>query len=172
MEIPSLDYGGGYEFVVGIRNSHDKSFSAGVVAGSSVFCCDNLAFSGEIRVAEKHTGRLMDILPGEIQRASEKLPGLFTRQNEQYESYKEYEISDRDAHDFMVKAAERGVIPFGTIEDVLSEWRSPSYPDFNDPNAWSLFNDFTTVMKKTDVFIRPKQTMALHSLMDKYIGLN
>jgi hypothetical protein len=39
----------GYGWVVGLRNSHDKVFPAGLVAGTSVFCCDNLAFSGAKR---------------------------------------------------------------------------------------------------------------------------
>jgi hypothetical protein len=33
--------------VLGLRNSHDKRFPAGLVGGSAVFVCDNLAFSGE-----------------------------------------------------------------------------------------------------------------------------
>ena len=35
-----------YGWVVGLRNSHDKTCPAGLVTGSQVFVCDNLAFSG------------------------------------------------------------------------------------------------------------------------------
>ena len=38
---------GGYEDVVGLRNSHDKSFPVGFSFGSHVFVCDNMAFSGD-----------------------------------------------------------------------------------------------------------------------------
>jgi hypothetical protein len=31
-----------YSYVLGLRNSHDKRFPAGLVVGSSVFVCDNL----------------------------------------------------------------------------------------------------------------------------------
>src|SRR6266576_2541482 len=44
-----------YAWVLGLRNSHDKSFPAGLVVGASVFVCDNLSFSGEIKIARKHT---------------------------------------------------------------------------------------------------------------------
>ena len=44
-----------YGFVVGLRNSHDKSYPAGLVAGTKVFVCDNLCFSGEIRISRKYT---------------------------------------------------------------------------------------------------------------------
>jgi len=45
----------GYGWVVGLRNSHDKTYPAGLVAGTRVFVCDNLAFTGEVRLTRKHT---------------------------------------------------------------------------------------------------------------------
>ena len=44
-----------FGLVVGVRNSHDKTFPAGLVVGASVFVCDNLSFSGEVKLARKHT---------------------------------------------------------------------------------------------------------------------
>src|SRR5205807_1578946 len=44
-----------YSLIMGIRNSHDKAFPAALCLGSGVFVCDNLAFSGEIKLARKHT---------------------------------------------------------------------------------------------------------------------
>ena len=34
-----------YSWIVGIRNSHDKTFPASLVMGTRVFVCDNLAFT-------------------------------------------------------------------------------------------------------------------------------
>jgi len=45
----------GHGWVVGLRNSHDKTFPAGLVAGTKVFVCDNLSFSGLIQIRRKHT---------------------------------------------------------------------------------------------------------------------
>ena len=42
MEIQRRESDQDYCWVLGLRNSHDKTFPAGIVAGSSVFCCDNL----------------------------------------------------------------------------------------------------------------------------------
>src|SRR4051812_35590517 len=39
-----------FGIVIGVRNSHDKKFPAGLVVGASVFVCDNLSFSGEIKL--------------------------------------------------------------------------------------------------------------------------
>lgn len=52
-----------YCWVLGLRNSHDKMFPAGVVAGASVFVCDNLSFSGEVKLARKHTRHIARDLP-------------------------------------------------------------------------------------------------------------
>ena len=42
MEIHGRQTGGDYCWVLGLRNSHDKTFPAGIAAGASVFVCDNL----------------------------------------------------------------------------------------------------------------------------------
>src|SRR5271167_3595376 len=52
-----------FGLVVGVRNSHDKSFPAGLALGASVFCCDNLSFSGEVKLARKHTTYIERDLP-------------------------------------------------------------------------------------------------------------
>ena len=52
-----------FGLVIGLRNSHDKSFPAGLVVGASVFVCDNLSFSGEIKLARKHTVHVERDLP-------------------------------------------------------------------------------------------------------------
>src|SRR6185503_19450581 len=48
-----------FGLVVGVRNSHDKSFPAGLVIGASVFVCDDLSFSGEVKLARKHTVQIL-----------------------------------------------------------------------------------------------------------------
>jgi hypothetical protein len=45
-----------YALVIGLRNSHDKTFPAAIALGNSVFCCDNLSFAGEVTIARRHTG--------------------------------------------------------------------------------------------------------------------
>jgi len=42
MEIHAQKSNTDYCWVLGLRNSHDKTFPAGIVAGASVFVCDNL----------------------------------------------------------------------------------------------------------------------------------
>ena len=42
--------------MIGFRNSYDKSMSAGLVTGASVFICENGVIDGEIIILRKHTG--------------------------------------------------------------------------------------------------------------------
>lgn len=55
MEIQRHEEDDDYCWVLGLRNSHDKTFPAGITAGAQVFVCDNLSFSGEVKLARKHT---------------------------------------------------------------------------------------------------------------------
>src|SRR5262249_48876973 len=55
LQVARPDADGDFGLVVGMRNSHDKTFPAGLVVGASVFICDNLSFSGEVKLARKHT---------------------------------------------------------------------------------------------------------------------
>src|SRR5205823_12089518 len=65
-----------FDLVVGVRNSHDKSFPAALVLGASVFVCDNLSFSGEVKLARKHTAHIERDLPQLVDRAVGLLGGL------------------------------------------------------------------------------------------------
>ena len=44
-----------YRYVLGIRNSNNMRFPAGLALGVAPFVCDNLAFSGEVTISRRHT---------------------------------------------------------------------------------------------------------------------
>ena len=43
---------------IGLRNSHDKTFSVGLTAGITVICCSNMAFGGSMVLKRRHTSRI------------------------------------------------------------------------------------------------------------------
>jgi len=73
MEVQRAESDEDYCWVLGLRNSHDKTFPAGITAGASVFVCDNLSFSGEVKLARKHTTHITRDLPRLVQSAVGKL---------------------------------------------------------------------------------------------------
>ena len=84
---------GDYTYVLGLRNSHDKRFPAAMVLGSQVFVCDNLAFSGEIKFARKHTRFIERDLPVLIAQGTGQLSERWHQQDERFAAYKQTELS-------------------------------------------------------------------------------
>jgi hypothetical protein len=161
----------GFGLVVGVRNSHDKSFPAALVLGASVFVCDNLSFSGEVRLARKHTAHIERDLPQLVERAVGMLSDLRNTQERRFTAYQGHELTDSGAHDLIIRAMDSRIVPVTKIPDVLTEWREPRHPEFRQGwTAWRLFNAFTETLKG-NLGELPRRTQALHGLMDSACGL-
>ncbi len=160
-----------YSLILGVRNSHDKTFPTGLVAGSQVFVCDNLAFSGEVNVMRKHTVNLFRDLPGKVSQAIGMLADLWVSQENRYQAYKGTNLNDaRDVHDLLIRALDNNAATVTQLKHVLAEWRTPSHEEFAPRTVWSLFNSFTEVAKG-NLEALPARTMALHGLLDGYCGI-
>jgi len=169
-EVSGPDDTGDYALVLGLRNSHDKSFPVGLVAGASVFVCDNLSFSGEVRLTRKHTVHLQRDLPQLVSSGVGKLMDLWHHQDERINAYRNYRLKNKSAHDLIIRAVDVGAVTNRMIPSVLKEWREPSHPEFGDRSAWSLFNAFTEVLKGNLPEL-PKRTEVLHGLFDQQVKL-
>jgi hypothetical protein len=157
--------------VIGIRNSHDKTFPAGLSLGNRVFVCDNLSFSGDVTVARKHTrfiGRDLDRL---IYAAVGKLSDLRVKQTIRFAAYKDRIIGDPEAHDLIIRAVMAHVISGETVPKVVNAWRQPTHDEFQPRNVWSLFNGFTEILKGFNPQTIVKRTMTLHGLLDAHCQL-
>jgi len=55
---------------------------------------------------------------------------------------------------------------------MLQEWRERQHAVFEECNVWPLFNAFTEALKEGNLVEPPRQTEALHGLMDIHVGLN
>ena len=160
-----------YALVLGLRNSHDKTFPAGIVAGASVFVCDNLSFSGEVKFARKHTTFINRDLPQIVERAIGKLGDLWHHQDTRISAYKQAEVDDETVHDLVIRSTDVGVCANSYIPKILKEWREPRYEAFRQRSVWTLFNSFTEAMKEGNLQELPKRTEALHGLLDSHVGI-
>jgi hypothetical protein len=152
---------------VGVRNSFDKSFPLGFAAGSRVFVCDNLAFSSELMIAHKHTKHGHERFGDGISFAVTGLSVFKDQESARIELMKRLPLDERHADSIILRAFEAGVVSSRMLPDVISEWRNPSYPDFVERNAWSLYNAFTTAMgqrAKTNPVSHAQMTIALGGL--------
>ena len=151
--------------VVGIRNSHDKTFPAGLCAGDAPFVCDNLIFTNTIKLARRHTRNILNDLNFTINRAIGKLFNFWHGQDSRINAYKSHEIGNSQANDLIIEACKAGALPKSKIMDVVNEWESSDHPEFWDRNVNSLYNAFTEIYKGNLVAL-PNRSDALHSILD------
>lgn len=161
-----------YAMVLWLRNSHDKQFPAGLVVGASVFVCDNLSFSGEVRMTRKHTTHILRDLPGLVQRMVGRLMEKWHAQDQRIEAYKNAELTDVAAHDLIVRSIDARALTATQVPKLLQEWRHPQHPEFEPRTAWSLFNGYTEVLKPLSLNELSARTQRLHGLFDTQVGLH
>lgn len=160
-----------FGLVVGIRNSHDKKFPAGLCLGASVFVCDNLSFSSEVELSRKHTVNVERDLPQLIGRAVGQLGQLRHTQDARFTAYRTGDLGDGRAHDLIIRAIDARVLPVTAVPAVLKEWRTPRHPEFAARKTyWRLWNAFTEILKG-NLDVLPRRSQALHGLIDTACGL-
>lgn len=165
----TLAGGTDYSTVIGVRNSHDRSFPVSFCLGSNVFVCDNLAFSSEVVVKTKHTSRVLDRLPSLVNEGVAKLIDKRGQQEKRLETYKTTEIRGQaHLHDLVLRTYRAGAIPARAIGEVLREYDAPRHPEFTEPTLWSYFNCVTEVLKEYSDL--PHRTQRLHGVADAECG--
>ena len=157
--------------VVGIRNSHDKTFPAGLCAGDAPFVCDNLIFTNTIKLARRHTRNILNDLDFMINRALGKLFGFWHGQDQRIEAYKNVELTNAQVNDIVIRACKAGALPKSKIIDVVNQWESSDHPEFWDRNVNSLYNAFTEIYKGNLVAL-PSRSDALHSVLDSEVNFS
>lgn len=139
--------GDGVTLAVGLRNSTDKSLSAGLCAGERVFVCSNLAFRADISFARKHTTRVEEDFNVQVVKAILALRQYSQLSTGRIQAMQARELSEVEADSLMLRAYERGIVGARLLPQLISEWREPSFEEFRPRTAWSFFNCFTHVLK-------------------------
>jgi hypothetical protein len=156
---------------VGLRNSHDKTFPAGIVAGTRVFVCDNLSFSGLIQIRRKHTRfavrDLRQLTARAVGQLGERLVGMEAR----ITAYRNLRLTDSRAHDLVIRATDCRAITPSQIPEVLAQWRKPEHEEFCGRNGWSLWNACTEAFKSVNPHTAIARCEALHGLFDGAAGV-
>jgi hypothetical protein len=161
-----------YGWCLGLRNSHDHSISTRLAAGTKVFVCDNLAFSGEVNMARKHTKYAMRDLKHLLSRAIGQLGALYTHTEQRYSNYQQREIDNADANDLIIRAVQTQAINPMDIMSVVDGWHKPEHKEFEPRTLWSLFNAMTGIRKETRSATRMvARGEALHGLFDSVVGI-
>jgi hypothetical protein len=165
-----------YAYVVGLRGSLDKSLSRGLAVGSSVFVCDNLAFSSEIVFHRKSTKNIMEDLPLMVDTAIGQLHSRWNDQNVRIQAYKAKELGLAQADHLLAEMA-GDVFPWQRFADIRTEFVNPRHPEFQKNSLWALFNAVTEYLKPradskaSGLWTMPSRTGRLHKICDDYAGV-
>jgi hypothetical protein len=131
---------------IGIRNSHDQSFAAGVCCGVSVLVCSNLCFGGEFVIRRRHTSGID--LASMVEETMDALTDGYLAFEERLLDLHDAPVTDDQARILIVRAAESGAIPSCDILAVFNEYLEPRHADFRERTQWSLLNAFTEIAHK------------------------
>lgn len=152
---------GDIRLAIAFRNSHDKSFSLGLVGGFRVFCCDNLSFSGDfMAVAKKHSKNLdvVETLALGIDRIQRRFQPILN----QVDVWKNHDLPDIRAKEIIYDAFTGALdAPKHLLKEVHREYFEPRFDEFRPRNLWSLQNAFTGAFKLLDPIPMYRSTASL-----------
>jgi hypothetical protein len=172
-----LEQGGdGHSLTIGLRNSHSQQFAASIAIGSRVFVCDNLAFSGEVKIARKHTQHILRDLPQCVAAAVGRINQVRVAQDERIAAYKATTLAVRDSDHLLIELLRARAVPASHIGQVLREYEAPRHEEHlgeqGERTLWTLFNAVTEASTKgTNVFDLSRKTQALHGVCDAAAGI-
>lgn len=172
-----------YGMIVGLRGSHDQSIPRGLVAGSRVFVCSNLAFSGEIKVSTKQTTNVERRMAGLVYDAVRNMQGVFEIQDRRFDTYKEFELKPRWGDAAITELVRRQVINPSQVGRVIREWDEPSHDEhLNDGHhtVWTMHNAVTEALKmpvdergvpaRAGAPMAMERTVGLTQFLDEIVG--
>jgi len=159
----------GVGFAIGLRNSNDKSMRLGIVSGYKVFCCDNLAFSGDFNpLLAKHSKNL-DLIES-VSIAVDRIQRQWQPLRTAIDFKRQHELSSESARSLLYKLFTDYKFPVSLFRTVHKEFFvHPSYPEFSPRTLWSLENSVTTSIKRLAPMAQYQQTARFGRFISDYL---
>lgn len=152
---------------IGIRNSMDKSMALGITAGTRVFVCENLAFSGEFVEFRRHTkGLIYDELEFMAYRAMKKMVSNLTKFQAWHEGLKNFSLTEWDAKILLVEIMTNTIIP----PSKFARFSELYFGGVYDPTLWGFHETVTDVLRDSNLLALPKKNRMLNGILDTYRG--
>jgi hypothetical protein len=156
----------GARFSIALRNSNNKAFRLGLVAGYRVFCCDNMSFSGDFQpVLAKHSAKLnlinlISVGVGQMQRAFEPIKRTVS-------DWHANQLTDDAAKLIMYEAYVRGGLDApNLLKETDKLYFEPQYQEFEERTLYSLSNAFTSAFKE----LKPIQQFAVTGKLGPFLN--
>lgn len=178
-------------YTVAGRNSYDKSMSAGLVGGTRVFICDNMALSGNsFQVMRKHTTNVWRDLIPMTEKAIVSAGDAYKRIAEQWEVMKEIPVTEDRGAEILGRAlyydalkpqqATRGMRAWGNEFRAGEGKVDPRYVQHGSKDGngeqsfYTLYQSFTEAAKQGSIQKLIDTHIGVHDFMvaeaDRYLG--
>jgi len=131
------------------RHANDMSISMQLNAGMSLFVCTNGMMTGERIASRKHTANFHMEEWAEAEAVPNFIQACFGL-DDKVQSLQEMPMSNAKAHNLILEAGDKGIIPLARCVDVYREWQNPTFSraDFKEYTGWKLYNNFTHIAQK------------------------
>lgn len=150
---------------IGLRNSHNKSMAAGLVLGSTVLVCDNLVFSGDIKVMRKHQGKDMhEDLHDQIVTAIYKSQHNFHQISHDVQLMKQKPMNQHKKYEYIGMLTGEGILSATQSSTAFKELWKPSHEEFQVDTLWAGYNCATEALKSSPVDKIIQRHSELHKL--------
>ena len=117
--------------------------------GAKVFVCDNLMFSGDIRVSRKHTGDVLEDVQKMVSNSMSIAPMRHRDLLRDAETMKDFDLKDDEAWAILGMGYGRGILRPRQLLASKEAWLKPPQEEFEDRNLWSLYNAMTEALKSS-----------------------
>jgi len=157
----------GVSFVIGCRNSNDKSFRLGMVCGYRVMVCSNLSFHGDFTpLSAKHTK--MFNLEEAVALGVDRTQRQWAPIREAIDRKRTLEISDDNARVALYKLFTAAKMPISLFRTVHNEYFGEQpIAEFAARTVWSLENSVTSAIKKLKPVAQYDATARLGKFVSK-----
>jgi len=151
----TLTYGATRELsaAIGLRHANDRSMSLQLVAGMTVFVCENMVLSGNTVILRKrHTLNMP--LATELTEAMARLKGHFGQLTIQVDRWRARKLTDTAAKAMLYDTFTRGLLPLRLLLAAGEAYFNPRHAAFRPRTVWSLHNACTEVAKQVPLAAR------------------
>ncbi len=154
-------------WAIGIRNSLNKSISIGITAGTKVFVCENMCFSGDFLAFRRHTSGLdIDELSFLAYRSMRSMiPRLKALEAWQL-GLRNYALPENHLKILLVEIMTNNVIPASKFHQFSDLYANV----YRDNSLWSFHESATEVLKESNLMTLPQKNKILNNVIDNYIG--
>ena len=156
-------------FALGLRNAMDKSMALGITAGTRVFVCDNLTFSGDFIQFRRHTKHIFAELFTLCREAVAGLTSNLIEFAKWHDSMRSFYLSRQSAQLLTFKAIENNIIApsrFRKFHGLYFDEKA-SYGTKND--LWSWHEAVTELMRDSNLFTVQQRNAGLNRICQYYI---